>query len=380
MKLKRWQGLDNINDPMDVGLKGLTIARNVDIDRKGQIETRQGFTRLLNMPIAAAWSDDSNMLVLSQAGVLYRLVGGMLNEVAQGIQGEKLTACEVAGNLYYSTDKQTGVINGLAHRESGVPIPMCQVTALAGGSLRAGRYMVNVTQVAADGRESGAMENQIITVNDGERIAVTAHGIEPDCNARIWVSGCDGEQCFHVADGLVAHINDNDQLLQSSDPLDRQYKAPMPPVDMMVEHKGVIVASVGGMVIHSDPLDYELFDMINAVLPFDGSLTMLKSIDNGVFVSTPGGVSFITGEAPDVWLVSESYPYQAMTGTAQVVDMNVVGEGGVGKGVLFATSKGICLGTNDGAVRNITERKLAMDLRGGLASMIDGSRYVLALQ
>lgn len=558
MKLKRWQGLDNVNDPLDVGLTGLTVAKNVDIDRKGQIETRQGYTKLATLPIAAAWSNQSSMLLLTtgepaqnaefeneqlveaslqsnftdsvdgrvvssytatesyeaakartgkeyplpsdfltytmymvsylqigstisslmitphvrartvnpdlvtipagmlkvgevplgtvvtisvlgdfsdeiegvlvyqdviydvpknvfcvryfspeigsqteaygfyaktesvvQAGdylaveapksMLMKMVDGRLTPLAE-VEGDHLAAVEVAGSIYYSTDVYTGVVTGVNHRKAGIMVPEYSVQVLSGGELKAGRYLVNATQVSPDGRESGAKGNMLVDVlNDNSKIVVNVDVLS-GYTGRVFVSGLNGEACFYVGDGQSVTIFAQEQLLLANYPLDRQYKAPMPIASLMAEHKGVVLAASGNYLYHSDPLDYELFDLVNGVTPFDSDITMLESVDSGFYVSTPNSVKFISGEAPDMWVVSDVHEYGALRGTAQIIDMNVVGEGGVGKGLIFATKKGICLATADGAVRNLTERRLSMNMKGELCSMVDGSRYVLAIQ
>lgn len=378
MKLKRFNGLNNVDDPMDVGLKGLQRARNVDIDRNGKVASRQGATKIQSESIIASWHDKSNLLVLNAAGELKALIDGQMQKI-QDMAGERLAATEVNNLLYVSTDKETCVIDGVTSRPMGVPHAEVVASYSAGGNLKKGRYQVNATAVHPDGRESGAMDSFLIDVPDDSQIHITA-ATTTGYTIKLYVSGADGEQLYHVADGANATISSPDDTLGASEVLDRLYKGPMPEVSIMDEYQSCLLGAAGNILFASDPLDYELFDYVESVIPFDDQITMVRSVGTGIFVGTESATHFIAGEAPGQWFIRESYRYGVTRGSDQIVDMSKVGQGSAGKGVIFLTDQGICLGTADGAVTNITERKVLIPRLNGVSSMLDGSRYVLAIQ
>ena len=48
MRITRFTGLNTIDNPLDVGLTGLVEAKNVDLDNKGHISSRPGYTKILS--------------------------------------------------------------------------------------------------------------------------------------------------------------------------------------------------------------------------------------------------------------------------------------------------------------------------------------------
>jgi len=375
MKINRFTGLDNQNDPLDVGLQGLTIAKNVDIDRKGQIETRNGFALAWSGLIADMW----NNLVLTMAGDLVRInPDGDFEQLSTGLSGDSLTGVEVAGNTYFSTGAFNGVITGSAVREMGLPYPI--VSAVSGvGNLLSGRYLITATTVAPDGRESGAPLARVIDVADGSSIVINVT-TESGYTANIYMSGRDGEELYFMGNLNSLLVNEPVQTLSSNDPIDRQYKGSMPEGTIFEEYRGhLLVAYDDNYLCYSDPLDYELCSYINNIYPFDSAITMVVSVEHGVFVSTKKEIFYASGETPESWVFRSVYASPAKAGTGKRISLDNLGEGAIGYGAMFVTEEGtICVGMPDGGVQDLTHKKFKLDVNRELTAVVQDSKYVVA--
>jgi len=116
---------------------------------------------------------------------------------------------------------------------------------------------------------------------------------------------------------------------------------------MLEYHKARVYVAVGTDIFFSDPFALDRFHLEDGFIGMETDITMLASVDTGMFISDSKQVYFYDGESMRVAL---SEP--AVAGTysrANGADMGVPGEV-----VLFTTSSGLCIGTEDGAVKCVT--------------------------
>jgi|GEM_PF-7016362 len=376
MRIANFTGLNTIDNPLDVGLQGLTSIKNLDIDNKGKLSTREGFTKILNKSLVAM----SGNLVLCSNNELLRINDdGSIETLASDITGNTLSCVNVAGNTYFTTGNFNGVVTGSSVRNAGLDAPLFQVqTGL--GNLPAGDYLIAVTSVAEDGRESGSNPAQKITVGDNASIFISVllpYGAD---NANIYASGQNGEELFYQATATNLTITGVDALLNSGEPINREYQTPMPIGRLIEEYSGHLLIADNEFLYFSQPLDYELFDALNNIIPLDSAITMIKSVETGVFISTSSEILFATGETPDKWIIKQVYNSGAFYNSAATISATLIGDGSIGKSVIFTTQKGICIGTQDGIVQNISERKIKLrNHTGDVSAVVNHNRYVVSL-
>jgi len=374
MRLNRFTGADNQNNPLDVGLKGLIVAKNIDIDRQGRIATRKGFTAVFNGAITAI----SGNLFLSE-NKLYRINDSGEVELLEAITGEhtSLTSVEIAGNTYFSTGAYNGVIEGSAVREMGLYIPSIN-SVLGVGGLLSGRYLITATSVSPDGRESGAAEVELVVLPENSKLTISAD-VPAGHTANIYMSGRDGEELYLVANSITATIDNPAQLLDSNEPLDRQYKSAMPVATIFDEFRGHLLAVSDNYLFYSEALDYELCDFLNNTYPFESPITMLVPTEYGVYISTQQEILYASGESPDTWVFRSVHSMPALKNTGKRINLNDLGDGSAGYGALFVTNDGsICVGSPDGSVQNLTHKKFKLNTNNPLTAVITKHKYLVA--
>jgi len=374
MRLTRFTGADNQNEPIEVGLKGLVSAKNIDIDRKGKIATREGFAPVFSGNVTAI----SGNLFLSD-NQLHRINSDDSIQALGIVPGdnESLTHIEVAGTIYFSTGSYNGVIEGSAIREMGLPIPSIS-TVLGVGTLLSGRYLVSVTTISADGRESGAAETELIELPENSSLTIHAN-VPAGHTANIYMSGCNGEELYFIANATAKTINNPAQLLNANEPLDRQYKAAMPVASLFEEFRGFLIAVSDNYLFFSDALDYELCDYLNSTYPFDSPITMLVSVEYGVYLSTQKEIFYASGDSPSTWVFRSVHSTPAIKNTGKRINLNDLGDGATGYGALFVSQDGsICVGTPDGSIQNLTHKKYKLNTKNPLTAVIAKHKYLVA--
>ncbi|MFA5346505.1 MAG: hypothetical protein WC294_00040 [Methanoregula sp.] len=138
------------------------------------------------------------------------------------------------------------------------------------------------------------------------------------------------------------------------DPL-REFKMPLPAGKFIEYYKGCLYVAVKNILYIADPLcDY--YDARTGYRVFAKDITMLRSVDHGLFVSDDR-IWFIKGETPEEFVRAEVYPSKAIPYTDIKINGKFVGEGVDGDVAMWTSENGICLGANTGEVVNMTHDK-----------------------
>lgn len=155
-----------------------------------------------------------------------------------------------------------------------------------------------------------------------------------------------------------------------------------PPIGHMLEiwHGRMLVAQ-DNVVWDSEPFAYGRFRKARGYKEFRSRITLMRGVDAGLFVSDQHKQYFLPGTDMDDVGFATIADYPAIEGTDDVLDMGKIGDGLIaGKGWIWTSTKGICIGGADGYFKNLTERKLTYprSIRG--AGKVIGERYVCTLE
>lgn len=160
----------------------------------------------------------------------------------------------------------------------------------------------------------------------------------------------------------------------------RQYSEP--PIGHLIayDHGRVWIAQ-GSVVWYSPPYTLNAFDLSRDFLPFESRMTMIRPVRGGVFFSDEKATYFGAGPDPRAMQIASVAAYPAIEGTDSKLDMRKFGDGSLsGVGAIWTSTEGVVVGTPDGQIINLTNRKLSYPkaLRGA-GTCFDG-RYVAALE
>ena len=122
----------------------------------------------------------------------------------------------------------------------------------------------------------------------------------------------------------------------------------------------------------------------NVVAGFKDSITMVKGVNGGIFVGTTGGVYFLTGDGvkgsgATGFGQKRILPYGVLYGSAVAIPA----EKAVGKaanfGAAWLTADGVYMGTEGGAITDLSENKMLIPSGAATAMLTKDRRYIASI-
>jgi len=127
-----------------------------------------------------------------------------------------------------------------------------------------------------------------------------------------------------------------------------EFKLTMPPGHLMEFYNQVLYVAVGNIVYCSDPLFPAQYDFRRGLIPFESRITMLKAVDDGLWVSDSEGIYFLNGSTVYDFSSQSRQVSPVIERSAVVIDGRFLGTDSNAKTVIMLTPSGICLGSNGG--------------------------------
>jgi hypothetical protein len=165
------------------------------------------------------------------------------------------------------------------------------------------------------------------------------------------------EMVYYTNASVIGYVvNGVDQTV--SDPgLD--FKDAIPPGQHITYYNGRIYIAKNETIWYTDAYALNRVDMRKNVIPMKDEITMMKAVDDGIYVSIGdiddrSSVIFLAGSTPEEFIYREVADYGAIEGTGKKVKGAFIGDGVVGDPVMWVSRKGICIGANGGNFRNLT--------------------------
>lgn len=351
MEIKQFSGLANTVSQESIPVGALTDATNTDIDNAGKIRRRRGTTLIESGGFHSLFAVSDTHGYVVKNGDLCRFTPSMDFEIiASGVGGEALSYARVADRVYAksSTQALTFTSQGPA-QQWGVPIVAGFAVSTTSGNTRVG---VAVTyRRDTDGLEGGAIESHVVSYSSG---GITISGIPtiPGHRASIYMTAPNGDVLMLARDGVIGSAT----LYPASNgiPLRTRGKTPPAGAGPIAYMSGRILIADGSTLWATNPYQYELVDMIGGYKVLESEIAFLASVSAGVFIGTQTGVFFMAGEFDSARLTRLS-THRAPKQNPQNIEMADVLKGDIqGVGVLFVTDGGVCVGTSDGQVINLT--------------------------
>lgn len=371
-----FKGLNNVSDPLRLGLSWLAQADNVDITDAGAIKKRSGYRKAFAGAITGAYSTlDFTRLFVVDGGALKAMTGpAAAVSLLTGLSGAPMHFTEVNDQVFFNNGSERGIIqpdNTVTDwdwREPDAP----SVAAVT-GNLPAGLYRVCCTFILPDGRETGSSDAAELVLAQGQALQITGLAQLNGLTTRVYIAPADST-VFQSAGAPVSSAmvwNDSPNNLGAdllTDGLD-----PLPAGADVIQHwKGRIYAAQyfadanQTAIWFSQPLGFHLFDLNQDFILVPGRVAMLAPHDSGLVIGTDKAIHAYGSEG-----LALLAPYGVVPGWHWSKD-----EGRV----LFWSTRGLC-----GAMpfTNLTERQVSvapgLQAGGALIERDGRKRYLVAL-
>lgn len=374
--ISQFLGLNNVSDPLNLGLSWLTTADNVIVTDAGKLKRRDGFAAPTGGVITGAYGTrDHKRMYYVDDGALKAMDGPTL---ATGFARDRMHWAEINRQVFYSNGTDYGVIspdNTLL--PLSWPTPTEPTLAAVSGTLDPGLYQVCTTLLFDDGRETGPGPVSRIDIAEGQALQISditqATGfvarvyIKP-ANSTVWGLSYEGYQSARVWDYSPDSLGP-DLLTDDMDPIPagatviqfwrgRLYAAQYIPSSDMTA------------LWFSQPLGFHLFNLASDFLAIDGRVLMLAPHDSALLIGTDKAIYAWNGEA-----LATLADYGTVPGCAWDID-----ETKPGKPVYFWTERGVCRFPE---FANLTEEQVSVapGVQAGAAVMQTGGQrhFVVAL-
>ena len=112
--IARFNGLNNVTDPLRLGLGWLTQADNVDITDTGAIKKREGYSLVEGGAPSSAYAtaDESRLYVVASDGIKVMTDDGLINLSGGEVSSDQpMHFCEVNDQVFFNNGADDGIIS-----------------------------------------------------------------------------------------------------------------------------------------------------------------------------------------------------------------------------------------------------------------------------
>lgn len=335
-----FKGLNNVSDPIRLGLGWLSVADNIDISNTSALETRRGYTKRVTADVTGAFntSDHRRVYVTTPNSIARLLPGNTLQPVVALSSTARMHWAELNKQVYFNNGVDSGII-----AEDGRVVPwgwskpMAVGVSGVSGSLPAGTYQACCTYLLPDGRETGASASSAVILQKGSGLQIDGIPQVDGLTTLVYIAPADSTvfQLYGPANSTsIVWSNSPDSLGTN---LATAFLDPLPLGATVVQHwRGQMYAaqylpSTNQTVVwFSEPLGYHLFNLNSGYLLVPGHVLTLAPTDSDLVIGTDVGVYAYNGERLD-----HLAPYGVVPGWSWVVDED-------SKKLLMWTTRGVC--------------------------------------
>lgn len=344
-EVSRFRGINNVLDPMNMGLEWLTSASNVQITSAGKPQRRMGFAATATMAgtaIAAAYATrDEQHAYLIDAGTLKTGDGVTLST---GLSTDPAFWAEVNDLVFMANGTDALIIRqDEVVLEWAWPVPTPPALAAVTGSLAPGMYRACCTYILPDGRETGPGEIIEIDLAEGQALQLSAILQVAGYQTRTYICAANSD-VFGLArrDSATAFVWDY-QPTSLGIELRTEGCDPIPAGCTVIQHwMGRVWAALYDpqsdttVIFPSKSFGFHLFDLGEGIA-VTGKVLMLAPTDSALVIGTDRHVWARTNDGSLVKLAH----YGVIPGMPWAFDLLEDGRGN-DKTVLFWSQRGLC--------------------------------------
>ena len=387
LTFKRFSGINNVLAAHRLPDDALTVATDVDIGLTGELTRRAGYAEALDTCHKNLHQARGFLLATVDGGDLVSIrPAGTRTMLSPSLGPDRVWYCDLPdGRTTFSNGLINGITDGATATTWGVPVPdsLGALTAVA-GVLHPGDYQYQLTYVRlSDGLESGPIYSNPTPVPDG---GVLLQGLPmlDGHKINVYLTSHNGEQAYLAGSTFTSsfsYLGKNDALVL---PCRTDNLRPAPAGTVTAFWRGRVLVAVGPVLYASKTNAWESFDFRRDFKQFSAPITLIQSVDGGVFVGTEQELAFLAGAEFDKLAYVRVLEGPTVLGSGVAVRGELVQRGqgtGQGAAMVCIAGRGIVAGFSDGGIVRMTEGRYATDVTEVVATfrMVGGAPQYLAV-
>jgi hypothetical protein len=323
------QGMNTLADETALPDNQCRSAKDVDIDKDGNYTRRQGFTNII--PILNAHSlypsKSSAYIFGCQKNSLgiYDLVNLVFTPIvvmpsAFLTSWTQLDDTIYASNPAYNCRFESDSLDALS---VAVVLPGgITIAASTAGGMGAGTYTFAYSIIDDNGEESPLSDEVQIEIVEGGGIAISGVPFQAGSFIRIYASQLNGEELYRVM-GAPMIASDFTlgiaQMRSAGSQPETRFLEQLPFGHFIEAHHSRLFVAFENFLGFSSSFRPHLWDPRHNFIPFEFTITMLASVDEGIYASDAAGVKFFKGHDPEQFTVTDVDKNPAVYGSAVIV-------------------------------------------------------------
>lgn len=366
------EGANNVFREDSLRPSQLRSAVNVDVLPEGKIRRRLGYSLLVPMSDARSAYVHQGYVYVADEGALKRVdLSDLSVESLAPIPASAALSYAVLNEYLYISSgdpQQSYRINSAGALEFWAPEfpegqPTLSVVPL--GALPAGDYQVAVAFLRG-AEESGTGRAAGITLTETGAIQLTSLP-KPERNdtthIRVYASTANGTVLYSYGDFPAAAPAISISNTPSGKQLETQFLEPLPAGHIIRNYRGRLYSAVSNILFYSQALRYSQTNRSQDFIAFPERVTMVRPVENGLFVGTRTKALFLSGNTPGELQQTIVHHAGVVEGTDTVVPVGVFGFESLTTGtvaVWWSTSGTMVIGLPNGQVQIVREGELSL--------------------
>ena len=372
-------GINNIAKETDIPKGFLRSALNVDIDKEGNVSRRRGYTKIYSginchSIYNGFFAEGSLIKYIDADEVVTTLFGFSSND--------PVSYCTLNDNVILTNGTVIARITADHTAEYLAPAnPVFQPAAeMDIGTLSGGAYQYALCSMSEFGTLSGTGKAKVIELSHGAGIKFTNLAVSEEEKV-LFISEPNGTVLYlrvilpaDTTEYVLGNLGDKGMAL------DTQFLDALPAGHIVRTYRGKVYVAQGNVVWYSQAHRYGLCKTSEDFFQFPSRVTIMETVENGIFI-VADKTYFLSGRtAEDINLVKVSKE-TGIEGTSTRVAGKQFGLDLEQDVAYWVSNKGMILGFPDGKVKNITDKNIAIDINivkgSSMYREIDGKKQIL---
>lgn len=322
-------GMNTLSNETDLPEDQCRSAKNINFDRDGNYSRRQGFTNIFPLSnVHSLYPSKQSAYIFgcqkNNLGI-FDLLNLTFTPKAVMPSAYITSWTELDQTIYASNPAFNCRFESSSFDALTVAVPLASgvsINAITEGGMEAGQYTVAYSIVNLTGEESQLSDEFQIEVVQGGGIAIVGVPIDAPSNIRIYATQANGEELYRIIDApMIANqfkISITNLRKAGSQP-ETRFLEELPFGHFITAHNSRLLVAFENFLGFSNSFRPHLWDPRHNFIPFESTLTMLASVDGGVFISDSTGVKFLNGDDPEQFTVKHVDSHPAIYGSAVIV-------------------------------------------------------------